>query len=156
MLGLSLSVAALPPPQQQEKALQPSARDGPDPVKTGFEGEGILTHLFAMRDIPTWIEGKAPWFEIHRDCGASCSAWSLARKDLPFTLALMSQWNHMAVGYISSLEKLKDRITALSPIDANSINRNCCQNGEFGDGGDYHPACTAFGSNPGPARRRLF
>jgi hypothetical protein len=119
-------------------------KNGTDPVKAAFEGEGFLGHLFDTRDIDKWISGSEPWFPIHRDCGPSCMATTLHRKDLPFSLALMADWTHQAVGYISSLDQLQHRVAAMSPTDSNSVNRNCCQSGESNQAAAYNPAyCNA-------------
>ena len=118
--------------------------NGTDPVKAAFEGEGFLGHLFDTRDIDKWISGSEPWFPVHRDCGPSCTATTLHRKDLPFSLALMADFTNQAVGYISSLDKLQHRVAAMSPTDSNSVNRNCCQSGESKVAAAYNPAyCNA-------------
>ena len=118
--------------------------NGTDPVKAAFEGEGFLGHLFDTRNIDKWISGSEPWFPIHRDCGPSCTAMTLHRKDLPFSLALMADFTNQAVGYISSLDKLQHRVAAMSPTDSNSVNRNCCQSEESKVTAAYNPAyCNA-------------
>ena len=119
-------------------------KDGTDPVRAAFEGEGFLGHLFDTRDIEKWISGSEPWFPIHRDCGPSCTAMTLHRKDLPFSLALMADWTNQAVGYIFSLDRLQHRVAAMSPTDANSVNRICCRSGESNEAAAYNPAyCNA-------------
>ena len=119
-------------------------KDGTDPVRAAFEGEGFLGHLFDTRDIEKWISGSEPWFPIHRDCGPSCTATTLHRKDLPFSLALMADWTNQAVGYIFSLDRLQHRVAAMSPTDANSVNRICCRSGESNEAAAYNPAyCNA-------------
>ena len=128
-------------------------QNGTDPVKAAFEGEGFLGHLFDIRSIDKWISGSESWFPIHRDCGPSCMASTLHRKDLPFTLALMPDWTNQAVGYVSSLNKLKHRVAAMSPTDSNSVNRNCCRNGEFAEAAEYNPAyCNASCDSAGSSR----
>ena len=101
MLALAGAAVALPStPQPVPTALQPGqtvlqpspspsrspATNGTDPVKAAFEGEGFLGHLFDIRDIDKWISGSKPWFPIHRDCGRSCTATTLHRKDIIYNL----------------------------------------------------------------------
>jgi hypothetical protein len=97
-----------------------------------FNNEGFLVHMIGYNQVNKWKNNEVPWFSIDCDCGTSCSAWSLERKDIPFIVYLSEDyntkggWDDQGIGYISNVLKLNDKIVAMSPIDSNTVNRSCC------------------------------
>jgi hypothetical protein len=106
-------------------------------VQWAFDHQGLLLHVIRPSDVERWQQGQKPWFSIDRDCGDSCSAWSLQRKDLPFIVFLKFDfnepkgWGDQGIGYISDVVKLAPKIVAMAPVDSNSVNRQCCTPGDF-------------------------
>ena len=106
-------------------------------VQWAFDHQGLLLHVIRPSDVERWQQGQKPWFSIDRDCGDSCSAWSLQRKDLPFIVFLKFDfnepkgWGDQGIGYISDVVKLAPKIVAMAPVDSNSVNRQCCTPGDY-------------------------
>jgi hypothetical protein len=106
-------------------------------MEWAFDHQGLLFHVIRQTDVESWIQGNEPWFSIDRDCGNSCSAWSLERKDLPFIVFLkfdfnrVGGWGNEGIGYISDVVKLAQKVVAMAPVDSNSVNRQCCTPGDF-------------------------
>lgn len=102
-------------------------------LRAAFEGEGLLFHSApqAQRTMPALGNRNQTLaqqtFSVEYDCGSSCSAWSLLRKDLPFApfVPVHGQGYGLGVGFIAALDSFKDVIVSMTPTDADSNYRDC-------------------------------
>ena len=123
---------------KRQAAESPGSSNSTDTsIEWAFDHQGLLLHVIRQSDVESWQKGQKPWFSIDRDCGGSCSAWSLQRKDLPFIVFLKFDfnepkgWGDEGIGYISDVVKLAPKIVAMAPVDSNSVNRQCCTPGDL-------------------------
>lgn len=105
-------------------------------VARAYEDQGLLLHNSftgatslvenskhgLLKEAPTESRDRS-YFRLEEDCGEGCSAWSLVRNDLPF--GVYDPGNGLRMGFIADARALKKNITSMTPVDGDTVWRNC-------------------------------
>lgn len=103
-----------------------------------FQEDGLLVHNawratdMAMGAVTERTRKDSEYFTIEHDCGYACTAWSLVRHDLPFNIFMEPQyWDLPGVGFLADVRALKQKVVSMTPVDADTVWRDCNALQEF-------------------------